>query len=329
MKPAPFEYSRPQSIDEACALLAADDGACLIAGGQTLVPLMAMRLARPTRLIDIARIPGLSYVREEHSVRPRASGDPELQATSDQAALDSRFRGNDRGRGSGLNASIVIGATTKQHAVEHDLLIRAKLPLLAKVMPYVGHGATRARGTVGGSLANGDPAAEIVLVAATLGATLVWRDGGKSTEIAASNFFIGPMVTALPMTACLAEARFPVWPEARVGVGFHEVNARQSDFAFVSAAAQVALDADGCCSRAAIGIGAAAAVPLRLDTVARDLQGKRFDEAKVGEAVKAVLVDIETLADLHASAEYRRRVAATLVVRAIADAFQNAAARRA
>jgi len=331
MKPAPFEYSRPADIDEACALLAADDGARLIAGGQTLVPLMAMRLARPSRLIDIARIPGLSYIREEFAVRPRESGDPGPQATPDRAGLDSRLRGNERGRGfdsNGTGSVVAIGATTKQHVVEHDPLVRSKLPLLAKVMPYVGHGATRARGTVGGSLANGDPAAEIVLVAATLGATLTWRDGGKSSEIAAADFFLGPMVTALPLTACLAEARFPVWSERRVGVGFHEVNARQSDFAFVAAAAQVALDADGCCTRAAIGIGAAAAVPLRLDTVATDLQGKRFDEAKVREAVKAALADVETMADLHASAEYRRRVAATLAVRAIADAFA-AAARRA
>jgi len=291
MKPAPFEYSRPADLDEACALLAADDGARLIAGGQTLVPLMAMRLARPTRLIDIARIPGLAYIRDE---------------------------GN----------TIAIGAATKQHVVESDPLVRAKLPLLAKVMPFVGHGATRARGTVGGSLANGDPAAEIVLVAATLGATLVWRDGGKATEIVASDFFIGPMVTALPQTACLAEARFPVWPEPRVGVGFHEVNARQSDFAFVSAAAQIALDNDGCCKRAAIGIGAATAVPLRLDTVAKALEGARFEEAAVRASLRAALAGIEPMADLHASADYRRRVALTLAVRAIADAYQVAAASR-
>ena len=113
-----------------------------------------------------------------------------------------------------------------------------------------------------------------MLVAVTLGATLVWRDGGKNNSIAASDFFLGPMVTALPLTACLAEARFPVWPEPRVGVGFHEINARQSDFAFVSAAAQVALDGDGRCTRAAIGIGAATAVPLRLDAVAEELQGQ-------------------------------------------------------
>jgi carbon-monoxide dehydrogenase medium subunit len=141
MKPAPFEYARPASVDEACALLAADDGARLIAGGQTLVPLMAMRLARPSRLIDIARIRELAFVRDE-------------------------------------GGAIAIGAATRQCVVERDPLVREKLPLLARVMPVVGHAATRARGTIGGSLANGDPAAEIVLVAATLDASLTWRDGG-------------------------------------------------------------------------------------------------------------------------------------------------------
>jgi CO/xanthine dehydrogenase FAD-binding subunit len=290
MKPAAFEYSRPADIDEACALLAADDGARLIAGGQTLVPLMAMRLARPTRLIDIARIPGLSYVRDD---------------------------GN----------HIAIGATTRQHVIETDPVIGGKLPLLAKVMPFVGHAATRARGTIGGSLANGDAAAEIVLVAATLGATLVWRDAGSDHSTTASEFFLGPMLTALPLTACLTEARFAVWPEPRVGVGFHEISARQSDFALVSAAAQIALDADGCCSRAAIGIGAVAGAPLRLDALARSLQKQRFDAGKLREAVEAALADVEPIADLHASAEYRKRVAATLAVRAITDAYQAAAGR--
>src|SRR5215213_3783356 len=128
MKPAPFEYSRPADIDEACAMLAADDGARVIAGGQTLVPLMAMRLARPSRLIDIARIPGLAYIRDE--------GD-----------------------------AVAIGATTRQAAVETDKIIRQKLPLLARAVQFVGHTATRARGTVGGSIANADSAAEIALVA--------------------------------------------------------------------------------------------------------------------------------------------------------------------
>ena len=165
MKPASFDYARPAHLDEACALLAAEDDARIIAGGQTLVPLMAMRLARPKRLIDIARIPELAYVRRE--------GD-----------------------------EVAIGATTRQCVLERDPVIGAAVPLLAKVMPFVGHAPIRARGTLGGSLANADPAAELALVAVTLGATLSYRQGGASIEIAAGDFFVGPMMTALPAAGC-------------------------------------------------------------------------------------------------------------------------------
>jgi CO/xanthine dehydrogenase FAD-binding subunit len=290
MKPAAFEYSRPADLDEACALLAADDGARLIAGGQTLVPLMAMRLARPTRLIDIARIADLAYVRAD-------------------------------------GGTIVIGATTKQCAIEHDPTVRSKLPLLAEAMPHVGHTPTRARGTIGGSLANADPAAEIALVAVTLGATIVWRDGDKTSEVEAGEFIVGPMVTNLPQAACLTAVRFPVWSETRVGVGFHEINARRSDFAFVSAAAQVALDADGRCTRAALGIGAATSFPIRLDAAA--LVGTRCEEPKVRDIAAAALEGLEMMEDLHASAGYRKRAAKTLAVRAVIDAYKDAHARRA
>ena len=290
MKPAPFEYSRPQSVDEACALLKAEDGARLIAGGQTLVPFMAMRLARPTRLIDIGRLRELSYVRD-------------------------------------VGALIEIGATTKQAAVAADPLVRAKVPLLTKVLPHVGHGATRARGTIGGSLANADPAAEIALVAVTLGATLKWRDGDAVHETAAADFFLGPMLTAMPPTSCLTAVRFPVWPEPRVGVGFHEVNARQSDFAFVSAAAQIAVRPDGQIIRVAIGLGAVAGTPLRLDSVAQELTAAQDREPEIRESLKRALAGIEPMADLHASADYRRRVGVTLGVRAIADAYRAAMGR--
>ena len=186
---------------------------------------MAMRLARPTRLIDIARLPGLAYVRDE--------GD-----------------------------EIAIGATTKQCAVEDDPLIRAKLPLLAEAMPHVGHTPTRARGTIGGSLANADPAAEIALVAVTLGATIAWREDGRSSEVDVAEFIVGPMVTSL------AAGRLP---DAKRGFRSGRSSASASDstrstrdgadFAFVAAAAQVALDADGRCARVALGIGAATAYP--------------------------------------------------------------------
>jgi CO/xanthine dehydrogenase FAD-binding subunit len=287
MKPASFDYERPAHLDEACALLAAGDDVRIIAGGQTLVPLMAMRLARPKRLIDIARIPELAFVRDE-------------------------------------GGAVLIGATTRQCVLEHDATVRAKVPLLAKVMPFVGHAAIRARGTVGGSLANADPAAEIALAAVTLGATLVYREGDTVAECAAADFFIGPMMTALPAAGCLTAVRFPVWREARIGVGFHEVNARRSDFAFASAAAQIALDEAGLCRRVALGIGGITPVPLRLDAVADALVGGRAEEAITRDAVRAALADIELLSDLHASADYRRRAAATLAVRAITDAYRAA-----
>jgi CO/xanthine dehydrogenase FAD-binding subunit len=291
MKAAPFEYSRPADLDEACALLASDDGARVIAGGQTLVPMMAMRLARPTRLIDINRIADLSYIRED--------GD-----------------------------GVAIGAVTPQCVAERDALIARKLPLMALAIPFIGHGATRARGTVGGSLAHADPAAELALVAVTLDATLSYRVGGASTDVAACDFFIGAMVTNLPDGACLTAVRFPAW-SGTTGVGFHEVNARRSDFAFASAAAQVELDATGKAKRIAIGVGAASDVPIRLHAAEQQLTGTALEPGTVTDAVRAALADIEALDDLHASADYRRRAAAQLAARAVADARASAQGRKA
>ncbi|HEX3710442.1 MAG TPA: FAD binding domain-containing protein [Pseudolabrys sp.] len=286
MKAAPFEYSRAASIEEACALLAADDSARVIAGGQTLVPMMAMRLARPTRLVDINRIAALSYI--------RADGD-----------------------------TVAIGATTRQCLVERHALIADKVPLLARAMPHIGHAATRARGTVGGSLAHADPAAELPLIAMTLDATLTYRASAKDGKMTARDFFTGLMITNLPAGACLTAVRFPLW-RGKIGIGFHEVNARRSDFAFVAAAAQLELGDDGTCKRIAIGVGAATDVPIRLDSAEKELAGTKLDETKVKNAVRAALADIEPLDDLHASADYRRRAALSLSLRAISDAKSSA-----
>jgi CO/xanthine dehydrogenase FAD-binding subunit len=291
MKPAAFEYSRVANLDEACSMLSAGgDDVRLIAGGQTLVPLMAMRLARPKRLIDIARIGELAFVRSE--------GD-----------------------------AVAIGAMTRQCMLERDRLVRTHVPLLAKVMPFVGHAPIRVRGTLGGSIANADPAAEIGLVAVTLGATMVYRDGGAAAELPAAQFFTGPMTTALSFSACLTGVRFPVWRDARIGVGFHEVNARRSDFAFAAAAAQIALDDDGACARLALGVGAVTAVPRRLDALEQMLQGTRVEDSRLREAIAAALADVEPVSDLHASAGYRRRAAASLLMRAITDAWRAAHGR--
>jgi len=290
MKSAPFEYSRATSLDEACEWLAADDGARVIAGGQTLVPMMAMRLARPTRLIDINRIASLSYVRAEP------------------------------GR-------VSVGATTRQCLVERAALIAKDVPLLACAIPAIGHAATRARGTIGGSLAHADPAAELVLVAVTLDAAFSYRMGGKTAEMSAREFFVGPMTTALPGGAVLAAAHFPVWT-GKIGSGFHEINARRSDFAFVAAAAQVELADDNTAKRIAIGVGAATDVPMRLDVAEKQLRGGPLDDIGVKAAIMEALSDIEPLEDLHASAAYRRRVAASLAVRAVIDARNQAQGRK-
>ena len=169
-------------------------------------------------------------------------------------------------------------------------------------------------------------AAEIVLVAVTIGATLSYRERAATVDIAAADFLTGPMMTTLPPAGCLTCVRFPVWREPRIGVGFHEVSARRSDFAFVAAAAQIDLDAHGRCRRLAVGVGAATPVPIRLDSAADALAGSRITEPAVREAVAAALADIEPLSDLHASAGYRRRVASSLAVRAIMDAYRAAAA---
>ena len=291
MKAAPFEYFRPADIDEACAMLAADDNARVIAGGQTLVPMMAMRLARPTRLIDINRIAALSYIRPD--------GD-----------------------------TVAIGATTRQCIMERDPLIAAKVPLLARAIPHIGHAATRARGTIGGSLANADPAAECALIAVTLDAVLNYRIGGETAEMPAREFFVAAMVTNLPAGAVLTGVRFPVWPKGNnaenVGIGFHEVNARASDFAFVSAAAQVTLGEDGRCQRIAIGVGAVTDFPVRLEAAEQELTGGTLEPAAVKKAVTQALAGIDAQADLHASAEYRKRVAINLAVRGVADARADA-----
>jgi CO/xanthine dehydrogenase FAD-binding subunit len=288
MKPAPFDYVRPASLAEACEILAGDDDARVIAGGQTLVPMLAMRLARPARLIDILRLPELTGIREEKD-------------------------------------AIVVGATTRQAQAERDPVIHASVPMLARVLPWVGHPPTRNRGTVGGSIANGDPSAEIPLVAVTLGAGIMLASKDGATSMPAEEFFIGPMVTSIEQGQCVRAIRFPVWRHQRIGTGFFEVSSRRSDFAFVSAAAQIALDEEGRCLDIALGLGGVADRPLRLDM--SSLVGTSLDDAPATDAIEAACADIEAMSDLHASATYRRRVAGVLCLRALQQARDNAAAR--
>lgn len=285
MKPAPFDYVRPSSLTEACEILATDEDARVIAGGQTLIPMLAMRLARPTRLVDILRL------KELHGIRAETD-------------------------------TVVIGAVTRQVEVERSEIVRRSLPLLTKALPWVGHPPTRNRGTVGGSIANADPSAEIPLVAVTLGAEIEIANPSDRTRMSADEFFIGPMLTSVTSGDCVCAVRFPVWTHQRVGTGFHEVSARQSDFAFVAAAAQVALDDAGRCVEATLGLGGVGDRAIRIDVA--PLIGEIPARAAIADVVRAATADLEASSDLHATADYRRRVAVTLGTRAMEDAFADA-----
>jgi CO/xanthine dehydrogenase FAD-binding subunit len=288
MKPAPFDYVRPASLAEACRLLADDEDARLIAGGQTLVPMLAMRLARPAKLIDILRLPELAGIRDEEG-------------------------------------AIVVGATTRQAQAERDPLIRGSVPMLARVLPWVGHPPTRNRGTVGGSIANADPSAEIPLVAVTLGADILLASTSGEMSVLADDFFVAPMVTSIDQSQCVRAIRFPVWSHKRIGVGFFEISARRSDFAFVAAVAQIALDEEDRCIEIALGLGGVCDRPTRLDMSA--LVDTKLDAASLSDAVHAASADLDAMSDLHASATYRRRVAITLCIRALEQARVNASAK--
>jgi CO/xanthine dehydrogenase FAD-binding subunit len=221
MKAAPFEYARAQSLDHAVQMLAehGDEGK-VIAGGQSLVPMLAMRLLAPAWLIDIH---GLS----------------ELQNITVEAD------------------NLVIGAATRQcMAIKSDLL-DPSVPLLRKALRWVGHTPTRNRGTIGGSLAHADPSAELTLVAAMLEAQMTLKSTLGTWQVGAGDFFTGPMMTCLEPDECLINVHFPIWREANVGCAFEEIAARHGDFAIVSAAAQLSVDSDGVCTRAAMGIGGA------------------------------------------------------------------------
>jgi CO/xanthine dehydrogenase FAD-binding subunit len=293
VKSAPFEYTRVASIAEACELLSQHgDGAKLIAGGQSLVPMMAMRLARPKQLVDINEIATLKFV-----------------AVAKDAAR--------------------TGACTRQRVLERDEALSARVPLLAQALAWVGHVQTRNRGTAGGSLAHADPSAELPLAAQVLAAKMVVRSAKGSRTLDAEKFFSGPMATAMRADECLEEIQWPVWPERRTGSAFTEVSIRHGDFAIVAAAAQVALDADGRCVRAALGLGGVAGTPLAFPEIAARLIGTKLDDGAVRDAAEAAAAACDPGSDLHASAEYRRHLAGVLAARALREARVGAMAREA
>ena len=278
MKAPPFGYLRPGSVAEAIRALEADEDAKLLAGGQSLVPMLAMRLARPSTLVDISRLSELSGVRRD-------------------------------------NGTVRVGAAVRQRDLQRSAEARA-VPLLPAVLPHIGHREVRNAGTVGGSLAHADPAAELPAVAVALGADLLVRGPGGQRSVGARDFFRGPFETALADGEMLAEVIFPAGvPGDRYA--FEEVARRHGDFALCGVAAAVHLDA-GEVTRARLGLLGVAGHPVAVDVT---------DAAASGASPREIGADVaRSLAppgDLHASASYRRRLAGVLIARCLSRALEG------
>jgi CO/xanthine dehydrogenase FAD-binding subunit len=288
MKPAAFEYERARTLAGAVAHLATHGpDAKLIAGGQSLVPMMAMRLLRPTLLVDIRELDELKQIR-----------------------IDAD--------------SVRVGACVPQcEALDHIALGQA-VPLLAKALRWVGHVQTRNRGTVGGSVVHADPCAELPLVVRVLDAGLEACAVSGTSMIAAREFFTGPLSTALEPAACLAAIHFPRWRVGALGSAFDEVSIRHGDFALVAAAAQLTLDADGRCTRVVLGVGGAGSTPLALERAAAGLVGTRLEDAAIDAAAGQASREVDPGDDQHASAEYRRDLVRVLSIRVLRAARAEA-----
>jgi aerobic carbon-monoxide dehydrogenase medium subunit len=288
MKPPRFDYLSPRSIDEALDVLARHgDEAKVLAGGQSLVPLLSFRLVRPAYLVDLNDISGLAGIRLE-------------------------------------NGHLAIGAMTRQRAVETSPLVRQRCPLLAEAMPQIGHVQIRNRGTIGGSLAHADPASELPAVVAALDGALVLRSARGQRVLKPEQFFVSYLTTATAPDELLVEVRVPVVP-ARTGSAFLEVSRRHGDFALVGVAATVTLDEAGVCTAAAIALTGVGPTPVLAREAARGLVGDKPVPAAFEEAGRRVAERVQPDGDLHASSDYRRQLASVLTRRSLGRAAERAA----
>jgi carbon-monoxide dehydrogenase medium subunit len=285
VKPSRFEYHAPERVDEAVGLLAEHgDDAKILAGGQSLVPMMSLRLAAFAHLVDLNTISGLDGIE-------RTNGD------------------------------LRVGAAVRQATAEHDATVAADVPLVAAAIPLIGHFQIRNRGTVGGSIAHADPASELPAVALALGATIEATGPTGERQIAAADFFESTWETSLGDDELLTAVRFPVW-DGSSGFAVEEVARRHGDFALVGAACGVTIDGDNV-TRAALSLFGVAPTPVRSSDGEAALLagGARADLAEVGRAAAASLTPSD---DLHASGDYRKRVAAVVVGRALTRAIKEA-----
>jgi len=289
MKPAPFEYHAPESLSDVTALLAEyGDDAKVLAGGQSLVPMLALRLTRFEHIIDLNRVDGLTGVERS-------------------------------------NGTLTVKSMTRQSTVERDAAAGEAVPLLAEAIPLIGHFQIRNRGTVGGSIAHADPASELPAVALALDAELEVAGPGGTRRVPAADFFVGTWTTTIGADEILSAVHFPVWP-GRSGFAVEEVARRSGDFALAGVIAAIEFNDAGVVTRSAISFLGMAPTPVRARTAEQSLNGTSPNAQELSEIARLAVGDTEPTADVHASAEYRLHVGAHLVERALDRAM--GAARR-
>jgi len=294
VKPAAFDYHAPPSIQETLAMLATfvrdDRNVKLLAGGQSLIPLMNIRLAEPEIVIDLNGLEAeLSYVRLDGS-------------------------------------TLRIGALTRHHHVADDPLVLAHAPLLAEATSLIGHAAILSRGTIGGSLVHADPAAEFPLAAVALGATVTLRKLAGARTLDARDFFLAALTSDVEPDEILVETVFPVMPP-RSGQAIAEFSRRHGDFAIVAAAAQISLASDGTLADARLAVGGATQTPLACAELLDPLVGSVPSDGALRGALSTVAALVDPDADIHASADDRRELAVEMALRATRRALERARAR--
>jgi CO/xanthine dehydrogenase FAD-binding subunit len=286
VKPPLFDYHDPSAIEGALDLLSEHgEDAKVLAGGQSLVPLLNFRLASPDHLIDLGRIPTLTYIR-------RSDG------------------------------ALRIGTMTRQSTLEHSPLVAEHWPLLTGALEFVAHAQIRNRGTVGGSVAHADPAAELPVAFTVLDARFHLRSRSGTRSVGAQEFFLTHLTTAIEPEELLVEIEVPAVPP-NTGWAFAEYARRHGDFALGGAAALITLEG-GVCRRARLGLLAAADTPLRVEAAERVLEGAQISEETTAEAARAAVAEINPTGDIHGSSEYRKQLIEGMVRRAIKEATERA-----
>jgi carbon-monoxide dehydrogenase medium subunit len=287
MIPAAFDYHCPSSLEEALGLLARHGGeAKVLSGGMSLLPVLKLRLGSYAHLVDIGRIPGLDTIKEENGV-------------------------------------LTIGAMTRQAALERSDLIRTKYPILGDAVPLIADPLVRNRGTIGGNLANGDPANDQPAIMLALGATLVARGPKGERSIPANQFYKALYTTALAPDEILTQIRIPT-PPPRSGGAYLKLKRKTGDFAVAAAAVQLTLGGNGAIARAGVGLTNAGPTPLEAVDAAKFLVGKIPDEKTIAEAARMAAAKSAPSADLRGSVEYKKEMARVLVVRALRKAVERA-----